>query len=174
MRDRMSTATQRMIKPRALAMRTILGAFSFPVYIWSEALAYVVMAGTADACLHDTDKPALIGSYKCIKWTAGGAGLHSEDAAVRSARIPPPADWCCRCDSPTNCCCFNQGDGAEVRVNACSQRKDKPSPPAPPTPPPPLVHTMTLSLCGPGPSVTDTCLTSNVLNGIETEIVNFK
>lgn len=89
----MSTATHRITKPRAFAMRTILGTFSFPVPVCSssEALAYVVISGTADACMHDTDKPALVGSYIRIKWTAGGCGLHSEDAAARSALIPPPA-----------------------------------------------------------------------------------
>lgn len=89
----MSTATHRIIKPRALAMRTILGAFSFPVSVCScsEALAYVVIAATADACMHGTDKPALVGSYNRIKWTAAGCGLHGEDAAARSALIPPPA-----------------------------------------------------------------------------------
>ena len=47
MSDRMSTATHRITKPRALAMRTILGAFSFPVCSCGEALAYVVIAGNA-------------------------------------------------------------------------------------------------------------------------------
>lgn len=46
MSDRINTATQRITKPRALAMRTILGAFSFLV-CW-EALAYVVIVWVAN------------------------------------------------------------------------------------------------------------------------------
>lgn len=92
---------------------------------------------TAAARLQDTDKPALIGSYNRIKWTAGAGRLHGEDAAARSALIPLPAQppLTAVADSPPGSR-FNQGDGAEMRVNTSSQLKDKPRPPPPPPPPP--------------------------------------
>ncbi|KAL7391884.1 hypothetical protein ABVT39_016223 [Epinephelus coioides] len=110
--------------------------------------------GLHSACLQDTDKLALMGSYNGIKWTAGGGSrLHGEDASARSALIPPDCFffccYCCCCftrccDSPPGCR-FNHEDGAEVRVNTYSQRKDKPRPPppasSPPPPPPPPPHT---------------------------------
>lgn len=46
MSDRINTATHRITKPRALATRTILGAFSFLV-CW-EALAYIVIVWVAN------------------------------------------------------------------------------------------------------------------------------
>jgi len=102
MSDRMSTATHRITKPRALTMRTIFEACSFPVCSCSEALAYVVMAGGwrgggrvggSAHCL-----PAGVqthgrscGSYNRVKWTAGGASrLHGEDAAALSFLNPLP------------------------------------------------------------------------------------
>lgn len=92
MSDNMSTATHRIIKPRALAMRTILGAFSFPVWSCSEVLAYVVIAWAAHCCRPSPRyKVALVSSYNRVKWTAGGGRLHGEDAAAGPALISLPA-----------------------------------------------------------------------------------
>lgn len=98
----MSTATNRIIIPRALATRTILAVFSFPVRSCSEALAYVVFtiiiitngtehcdAATA-ACPQDTDTLALVGSCSRVKWTTGVCRLHGEDGDGRSFLIPSP------------------------------------------------------------------------------------
>lgn len=96
MSDRINTATHRITKPRALAMRTIFGAFSFLGF--REALAYVVTVWVANflccpspgctnlrSSLLRTEKDRRVSAVGCI-----GSGL-----------IPPA----CPAPSSLDCCC---------------------------------------------------------------------
>lgn len=134
----MSTATQRITKPRALAMRTILELFHSLRIAAARRWPMLSSPGlrTAATRLQDTDKLALIGSYNRVKWTAaaaagGGRGrLHGEDAAARSALIPLPAQ-------PPRLLLLTLLQAAALikkmeQKCASSQLKDKP----PPSPPP--------------------------------------
>lgn len=115
MSDKMSTATHRMTRPSALAMRTILGGFS--LLVRSVSLCCHRLG-------HTLQLPVSKNTIRCAsvhlngKLAAGG-----EDAADRSALIPPPAlpaPHRLLSLTPPPGGRFSQGDGTEICVNTCS------------------------------------------------------
>lgn len=92
MSDRINTATHRITKPRALAMRTILGAFAFLV-CW-EALADVVIAWVANClCCQDArsadhcflERNMICGCPRSAAW-----GKTPQLGPVSFLRLPSP------------------------------------------------------------------------------------
>lgn len=90
MSDRINTATHRITKPRALAMRTILGAFSFLV-CW-KALGCHRLGRTLPLLpVARMREPPFIAPHNGIRSAGVGGRLHGEGTAARSGLIPLPA-----------------------------------------------------------------------------------